>query len=186
MKKNGLLYYFLFLIAISCTMEDNIRTYQLAKVNKASEVSINNNSKIYTSKELIWEKPETWTSSIGSSMRIASFSVPYLDEYGDLSVFKLRGNGGGLESNVNRWRKQLSLQPLNLVEIEKDLSKREGGFGIYSTLKILNKNIDSAFLCAIIPMGNYTIFVKLALKPDGISLVEKDFITFCSSLQSSN
>tara|TARA_Y100000758_G_scaffold302661_1_gene271202 strand:- start:756 stop:1259 length:504 start_codon:yes stop_codon:yes gene_type:complete len=167
-------------------MEDNIRTYQLAKVNKAPEVSIKSNSKIHISKELIWEKPETWTSSTGSSMRIASFSVPYLDEFGDLSVIKLGGNGGGLESNINRWRRQLSLEPMSLVKIEKELAKREGGFGIYRMLQIINKNIDSAFLCAIIPMEDYTIFVKLALKPKGISLVEKDFITFCSSLRNSN
>jgi len=166
-------------------MNDNTRSYQLTKTNgpKTTDKEQPNRNK---STELIWEKPDTWVSSEGSSMRIASFAIPYSGGTGDLSVIQLGGDGGGLKSNVNRWRGQLNLEPMSLIEIEKDIVKEEGQLNIYSIIQIINQEIDSAFLCAIIPTGNYTIFVKLSLKPNGIIEIKDDFVTFCSSLNFSN
>ena len=119
-------------------------------------------------------------------MRLASFVIPYSGGTGDLSVIQLGGDGGGLKSNVNRWRGQLNLEPMSLIEIEKDIVKEEGQLNIFSTIQIINQEIDSAFFCAIIPSGNYTIFVKLSLEPIGIIEIKDDFVTFCSSLNFSN
>ena len=119
-------------------------------------------------------------------MRLASFAIPYSGGTGDLSVIQLGGDGGGLKSNVNRWRGQLNLEPMSLIEIEKDIVKEEGQLNIFSIIQIINQEMDSAFLCAIIPTGNYTIFVKLSLKPIGIIAIKDDFIIFCSSLNFSN
>ena len=124
--------------------------------------------------------------SAGSSIRLASFLVPYSGGTGDLSVIKLGGTGGGLGSNVNRWRRQLKLESLSLNEIEKNIIKKEGRLGNYSILQIINEEIDSAFLCSIIPTDSHTIFVKLSLKPIGIIEVKDDFLTFCSSLNFPN
>ena len=115
-------------------------------------------------------------------MRLASFKIPYSVGYGDLSVIQLSGAGGGIESNVNRWRRQLDLESQSWVEIEKNIVNSEGKLGMYSVLQIINKKIDSAFLCSIIATEHNTIFIKLSLKPIGISEVEDDFITFCSSI----
>lgn len=68
--------------------------------------------------------------------------------------------------------------------MENNILTIEGKLGIYSILKIINQKMDSAFLCAIIPTENHTIFVKLSLSPVGILEVEDDFIAFCSSLDS--
>ena len=119
-------------------------------------------------------------------MRLASFAIPYSGDSGDLSVIQLGGDGGGLKSNVNRWRRQLILEPLSLIEIEKNIIMKEGSFSNYKIIQIINQKMDSAFLCAIIPNENTTIFVKLSLKPIGINEVKDDFITFCSSLNFSN
>ena len=182
---NKFTYFCLFIISLSCTMNDNTRSYQLTKTNepKTTEKEEPNRNK---STELIWEKPDTWVSSEGSSMRIASFAIPYSGGSGDLSVIQLGGAGGGLRSNINRWRRQLNLEPISLIEIENYITKKEGLLGTYSMIQIINKEMDNAFLCAIIPTGNYTIFVKLSLKPMGIIAVKDDFITFCSSLNFPN
>ena len=162
-------------------MNDNTRSYQLKKTNKPKTIDkvVQNKNK---STKLIWEKPISWVPSEGSSMRLASFAIPYSGGTGDLSVIQLGGDGGGLKSNVNRWRRQLNLETVSLIEIEKDIIKKEGQLNIYSMIHIINQEMDSAFLCAIIPTGNYTIFVKLSLKPNGIIEVKDDFITFCSLL----
>ena len=166
-------------------MNENTRSYQLKKTNKQNTIDkVVENRNIST--KLIWEKPASWIPSEGSSMRLASFAIPYSGGTGDLSVIQLGGDGGGLKSNVNRWRGQLNLEPIGLFEIEKDIIKEEGQLDIYSMIQVINQEMDSAFLCAIIPSGDYTIFVKLSLKPTGIIELKDDFITFCSSLNFSN
>ena len=186
MRIASLTFYGIILFSFSCNTGDNIRTYKLAKSDTPTVSSTNQKQDVSVSEELIWDMPSTWIPSSGSSMRLASFSVPYLNDFGDLSVIKLGGRGGGLESNINRWRRQLSLGPISLVEIEKDIINKDGELGSYQIVKIVNQSIDSAFLCAIIPIDEYTIFVKLALKPKGISKVEDDFFYFCSSINIPN
>jgi len=166
-------------------MNDNTRSYQLKKTNKPKTIDkVIKNKNIST--KLIWEKPNSWVPSEGSSMRLASFAIPYSGGSADLSVIQLSGTGGGIESNVNRWRGQLDLTSQSWIEIEKNILSREGILGLYSVLQIINQKIDSAFLCAIIPTENHTIFVKLSLRPIGIFDVEDDFIIFCSSLNFPN
>ena len=185
MLTNKFTYFCLFIISLSCTMNDNTRSYQLKKTNKPKTIDkVVKNRNIST--KIIWGKPNSWIPSEGSSMRLASFVIPYSGGTGDLSVIQLGGDGGGLKSNVNRWRGQLNLEPMSLIEIEKDIVKEEGKLNIFSIIQIINQEMDSAFLCAIIPTGNYTIFVKLSLKPNGIIEIKDDFVTFCSSLNFSN
>ena len=186
MKITVLIFYGIIFLLLYCNTGDNIRTYKLAKSASLQVMKTSKEQNISTSEELIWDMPNTWIPSSGSSMRIASFNVPYLNEFGDLSVIKLGGSGGGIESNINRWRRQLSLEPISLMEIEKDIINKDGKLGSYQMIKIINQNLDSAFLCAILPIDEHTIFVKLALKPKGISKVEDDFFYFCSSINIPN
>ena len=172
---------FFFIIVFSCTTQDNSRTYQLAKTSNPPTIN-KNLIEEERSKKLIWEKPDSWIPSEGSSMRLVSFSVPYSFGLGDLSVIKLEGDGGGLLSNINRWRRQLNLDPLNIDEIEKNIVNMNGKLGSYKIIQIQNEETDNAFLCAILPLVDKTIFVKLSLNPKGITEVENDFISFCSSL----
>ena len=115
-------------------------------------------------------------------MRLASFDVPFSNGTGDLSVIQLGGTGVGIEANVNRWRRQLNLDSQSLFEIEKEMIDYKGGLGDYKIIRIINEELDSAFLCAILPAGNQTLFVKLSAAPKGIREIETDFISFCSSL----
>ena len=168
----------------SCVQDNHIRTYQLAKT-KAPDSAPRVESLDNKSTGFNWKKPESWIPSSGSSMRMASFDVPYSDGIGDLSVIQLGGSGGGFEANVNRWRRQLNLEPQSLAEIKKEMIENKGGMGIYNVIKIINEDLDSAFLCAILPAGNQTLFVKLSANPKGVREIETDFILFCSSLESS-
>ena len=173
------------IMVLSCDSRNHIRTYNLPKV-KSKNFTPTTLKKEINPSELLWEKPDSWIPSKGSSMRLASFAIPYSGGSGDLSVIQLGGTGGGMESNVNRWRRQLNLEPQSLNEIEKNLTSMKGMMGKYSVLKIINQKIDSAFLCAIIPIENHTIFIKLSLRSIGTTEVEDDFIKFCSSLNIPN
>ena len=165
----------------SCGQDNHIRTYQLAKTK-----AIVNKPRVETPEKkstgFSWTKPGSWIASSGSSMRLASFDVPFSEGMGDLSVIQLGGTGGSIEANVNRWRRQLNLDSQSLFEIEKEMIDYKGGLGDYKIIRIINEELDSAFLCAILPAGNQTLFVKLSAGPKGIREIETDFISFCSSL----
>ena len=168
---------------LSCDSNNHTRTYHLPKEKINNIQAIEQTAKI---SELTWEQPNTWQPSEGSSMRMASYSIPYSGGAGDLSVIQLAGTGGGLEPNVNRWRRQLNLEPLSLIEIEKNIIEREGKLGIFNMIQIINEKTDTAFLCAILNLPENTIFVKLSLKPNGIPEVKDEFIIFCSSFNWTN
>ena len=61
----------------------------------------------------IWDAPATWEEGKSSSMRIGSFSATINGEDIDISIIKLGGDGGGHLANVNRWRGQIGLGPLD-------------------------------------------------------------------------
>src|SRR5205809_2685933 len=61
-----------------------------------------------------WKTPEGWTEVPPSSMRYASFSAPAEDGGKiDISVVTFPGDGGSDADNVNRWRGQIGLAPID-------------------------------------------------------------------------
>ena len=184
MQINNYFTCFLSFLIFSCTSENNIRTYGLQKTNVTKEVKLKE-SKVQESKGLSWVKPDSWIPSEGSSMRLASFSVPYSKGIGDLSVIKLSGSGGGLESNVNRWRRQLDLEPQTLEEIKATSIMGSSMIGNFSVYKLINDELNQAFLCAILPYADSTIFIKLNSSIITANALEKKFLDFCSSFKSS-
>jgi hypothetical protein len=64
--------------------------------------------------QIKWETPEGWTEVPPSSMRYASFSAS--DGNGgkiDISIATFAGDGGSDADNVNRWRQQIGLPPVD-------------------------------------------------------------------------
>ena len=53
-----------------------------------------------------------------SGMRLASFSLPS-DPDADCSVTVLPGTADGVQANVDRWRKQMGLGPMDPAEMAK-------------------------------------------------------------------
>ena len=181
MPIKSILLIWVMVILQSCGQDTHIRTYRIAKP-KPPDTAPRDEALETNSAGFSWKKPESWIPSSGSSMRLASFDIPYSEGSGDLSVIQLGGTGGGIEANVNRWRRQLNLEPKSLSKIEKEMIEKRGGLGVYNIIRIINEEMDSAFLCAILPAGNQTLFVKLSAKPQGIREIETEFISFCSSL----
>ncbi len=69
--------------------------------------------------------PDGWTPSEGSSMRAASFSIAGPDgTSADVSVIPIPGDSGSVLDNVNRWRSQLKLAPLDSAD-DPALGKKE-------------------------------------------------------------
>tara|TARA_Y100000758_G_scaffold281883_1_gene229738 strand:+ start:75 stop:617 length:543 start_codon:yes stop_codon:yes gene_type:complete len=170
----------LLLFLIGCD-NDNIETYRVAK---SPSITKNIQTTSTSENSLKWDAPKGWIQSSGSKMRLASFNIPYSSGYGDLSIMVLSGDGGGVEANINRWRGQISLEPQTISDINKISEKRKNKLGEYQIFEVINnENKEKAFICAIIPSTDTTIFVKLSISASGISEIKENFIYFCDSFK---
>ena len=84
-----------------------------------------------------WKTPEGWTEVPPSSMRYASFSAPAEDGGKiDISVVTFPGDGGSDADNVNRWRGQIGLAPLDPNAVESQVARLETADTTFSTTDI--------------------------------------------------
>jgi hypothetical protein len=88
-----------------------------------------------------WKAPEGWTEVAPSSMRYASFSAP-ADEGGkiDISVVTFPGDGGSDADNVNRWRQQIGLQPIDGSAVTSQVAPLKTADTTFSTTDIAGAN----------------------------------------------
>jgi hypothetical protein len=63
-----------------------------------------------------WDVPPGWSSTPASAMRYASFAAEKSGEKADISVVTFPGDGGSDADNVNRWRQQVGLGPVDSVD----------------------------------------------------------------------
>jgi len=61
---------------------------------------------------LAWDLPKGWTEARAGGMRLATLKPPVTGKI-DVSVIVLPGTAGGELANVNRWRGQIGLQPVD-------------------------------------------------------------------------
>ena len=73
-----------------------------------------------------WVKPEGWSEQPLSEMRLGSFKVDGPDATSaDVSVTAFPGEAGGLAPNVNRWRSQLQLPPMDEDQLQQTIQRTE-------------------------------------------------------------
>ena len=125
--------------------------------------------------------------SCDSNKNITSFKIknPYLstpkiiNENVSISIFP--GNAGGIEQNVNRWRRQLNLIPLSIDNINKE-EMNNPLLGDYYLFHEINNQENKAIIAAIIPHKDNTIFIKMNTS-EILSYDRKyEFLLFCQSL----
>ena len=186
MVKNQISIILLFIVSLSCDSGHHTRTYHLPKT-KVNTFQPSTVERVTQISSFTWEKPALWIPNEGSSMRLASFEIPYSTGSGDLSIMELGGDGGGLEANVNRWRGQIGLDPLTKLEIKDEAGNGVSQIGNYLLFQLINlEKKESAFLAAVFPLESRTLFIKLTASADGILEIEKDFKDFCSSIKFEN
>jgi len=84
-----------------------------------------------------WTTPAGWAEVPPSSMRYASFSAP-ADEGGkiDISVVTFPGDGGSDADNINRWRGQMGLAPVDANAVTSQIAPLKTGDMTFSTTDI--------------------------------------------------
>jgi hypothetical protein len=87
--------------------------------------------------QIQWKTPEGWTEVPPSSMRYASFSAP-ADDGGkiDISVVTFPGDGGSDADNINRWRGQMGLAPVDASAVTSQVAPFKTGDTTFATTDI--------------------------------------------------
>lgn len=134
------------------------------------------------------EVPEGWEKIPGNEMRVASFRIPSTDGIdGDVSVIPLPGDGGSDLGNINRWRAQLRLPPLETDSDPAIGEKKEGRSGSFllthmvSEETLFSDNRHGAISTAILRKGDFTWFFKIAGEAEMISSIRETFESFVRS-----
>lgn len=141
-------------------------------------------------KRLRWTTPTGWREKPGTGFRYASFEVPGPGAApGDLSVTRLAGDGGGLLSNVNRWRDQIGLAALDEAGLER-ASERLALKGrtallvqFVSDAPLAGDESKKRLLAAIVNVPDGVWFFKLTGADALVRAAEADFRSFLKSVE---
>jgi hypothetical protein len=84
-----------------------------------------------------WKTPESWTEVPPSAMRYASFSAPAEDGGKiDISIVTFPGDGGSDADNINRWRGQMGLVPIDANAVTSQVAALKTEDTTFSTTDI--------------------------------------------------
>lgn len=134
-----------------------------------------------------WTVPAGWKSVPASTMRLASFAVEGANgQTGDLSVVALGPSAGGLLANVNRWRGQLALSPLDDSGLARESTQLTTPAGDEAVIVDLNGEGASAgkrMLAAVVSRPDRTWFYKLTGDSPLVAAQKDAFLGFVKSVK---
>jgi hypothetical protein len=133
-----------------------------------------------------WTVPAGWQEVAAGQFLVAKFTIA-----GDggaqatVNISMSAGEGGGLISNVNRWRKQLGLSDLSADEIIKEVTSVETSGGKAMFVEMAGTDAKSGqparLVGAMVPQTGQTWFYKLMGDPKIVEGQKAAFTTFVQS-----
>jgi hypothetical protein len=134
------------------------------------------------SAQIKWKTPDGWKEAPASAMRYASFTaLGPNNQTADISVVTFPGEGGSDADNVNRWRGQIGLPPLESGAVAAAVTSLNAPNGTFSTMDITNA--DKRMLAAWTRRGGQSWFFKI-VGPGGVVEQEKSrFVEFVRSVE---
>ena len=131
---------------------------------------------------LRWTLPKGWTEKEAGGMRYATLRPPA--ERVDVSVVVFPGTAGGELANVNRWRGQLGLPPIDetaLVAARETVRTRAGPFAIHDLSSEGEKK--SRLIAALGVIGGNTWFLKMVGDARAVGASHADFLRLVEGLR---
>jgi hypothetical protein len=132
---------------------------------------------------LRWTLPTGWTESAGGQMRLATFKPPVAGRV-DASVVALPGPAGGELANVNRWRNQIGLPPIDdaaLAKARTVLKTKAGALHVYDFTS--DAEPRSRVVAGLTSAKGDTWFVKLNGDAAAVAAARADFMKLLGSLR---
>ena len=108
----------------------------------------------------------------------------------DVSVIKLAGDAGGALANVNRWRAQVGLQPVDEAELAKLTTTQDVSGAKVSFVDLAGRSVESGdparLLAATVPRGGSTWFYKMLGNDQLVAQQKAAFIKFVETARYPN
>jgi hypothetical protein len=139
----------------------------------------------------IWTVPSGWQPTPPAQFLLAEFSVPGANgAKAEVNVAELDGDGGGLLANVNRWRGQIGLTPVNdgdLAQLAQPLDVPAGKATQVDFTGIDPKTSQPTRLVGVVVSQNgQTWFYKLMGEKQVVAQQEDTFTKFIQSANYAN
>ena len=127
--------------------------------------------------------PESWDLATPFGPEKSRFSISEgLIGSANVSMTVLQGDGGGMLGNVNRWRGQLGLEPVEEKDLKDILKPVEvlGGEARLVDLTGTSKRsqLEERLIGVIAPQGELTWFYKLMGTPDLVEKSQEEFLDY--------
>jgi hypothetical protein len=132
---------------------------------------------------LRWTLPDGWTDGAGGEMRFATLKPPVPGKI-DASVVVLPGPAGGELANVNRWRGQIGLAPLDgagLARFRKVMQTKAGPLKVYDFTS--DATPRSRVVAGLTEIAGETWFVKMTGDAAAVGAARSDFMKLLGSLR---
>jgi hypothetical protein len=132
---------------------------------------------------LRWTLPKGWTQSLAGGMRYATLK-PSAQGRIDISVVVLPGPAGGELANVNRWRGQIGLPPVDeaaLGAARKTLRSKAGPVSLYDFTS--EGKTRSRTIAGLTSARGNTWFIKMTGDADAVGTARPDFLRLMETLR---
>jgi len=134
-----------------------------------------------------WTIPSEWKETSPGPMIFRSFSASNDGKNAEITVSDFPGDVGGTFANVNRWRRQMSLAPVEedkLATVTAPINTTAGPATLVDFTGTDAKTSQSARLVAIIvPHNGSTWFYKLLGDGDLVNAQKNNFVKFVQTVQ---
>jgi len=131
---------------------------------------------------LKWKLPSGWAQSFPGGMRFASFRVPGIGKI-DGSVVTLPGDAGGELPNVNRWRGQIGLGPIDGAGLAAARTTVKTGAGPANVYDFTSEGASrSRLIAAIVMVDGNAWFIKLTGDAGPVGAARPAFLKLLESL----
>jgi hypothetical protein len=131
---------------------------------------------------LAWTLPAGWSQTLQGGMRYASFRTPYAGK-ADASVVVLPGDAGGELANVNRWRGQIALDPIDaaaLAAARKVVRTPAGPVAVYD---FASEAKGARLIAGLVELEGNTWFLKITGDAKPVGEAAADFNRLLGSLR---
>jgi hypothetical protein len=133
---------------------------------------------------LAWQLPKGWTEARTGGMRFATLKPPTEGNV-DVSVVMLPGAAGGELANVNRWRGQIGLPPVDeasRAQVRKEVPSKAGMISVYDfTNEAANKQ---RMVVGLLLVDGRSWFLKMVGDASAIEPARADFLDLLATLHS--
>lgn len=134
-----------------------------------------------------WTVPAGWKEEPPTQMLIAKFLAADGDAKAEITVSAFPGDVGGLLANVNRWRRQIGLPPIEDADLAKTVSEIDAQGGKAKLVDLDGVDAKSGqkarLVGVIVPQATQTWFYKL-MGDEKVVAREKDaLVKFVQSVK---